>query len=234
MAATHLVEWSPLLGLGRLYALAGSLFRDEFEPHENPDWPEAWRESLAAWDRGADLADASGALVKAFDEAVRQVDEAHAERSRLLLLGGCPAYETTYLDAFSRPRELADVAGFYHAFGVRSTGEREDHLAVECEFLSLLCVKEAIARSSGLEDEATRCRNARAAFLVDHVGAWVRAYEADLASCARLAILPAAAAAVRALVHRDAADLGVSVHERSQHRSEGTDSVPACDLAPPA
>lgn len=233
MAMTQPAAWSPLLGLGRLYGLAGTLFRDEFEPYANADWPEAWRESLASWGGGAALEAESDSLLQAFREAVEQPDDAHAERSRLLLLADCPAYETTYLDAFARPRELADIAGFYHAFGVRSSGEREDHLAVECEFLAFLCVKEALALASELEDEAARCRDARAAFLADHVGAWVRYYETDLASRARLAILPAAAAVVRALVLVDAADLGVTVHERSRNRSEDPDSVPTCGPAPP-
>ena len=51
-------------------------------------------------------------------------------------------------------QELADVAAFLRAFGVKErpeSHERIDHVAMECEFLSLLSVKEAWA----LEHEDT-------------------------------------------------------------------------------
>jgi TorA maturation chaperone TorD len=71
--------------------------------------------------------------------------------------------------------ELADIAGFYRAFGVEITPgtERPDHIAVELEFMHLLAVKEVVA--AGREDggeHARICRDARATFFRDHLGRW--------------------------------------------------------------
>lgn len=60
----------------------------------------------------------------------------------------CP-FETEYgpSELFLQAHELADLAGFYLAFGVRPQpggSERVDHIACECEFADLLCRKEAV------------------------------------------------------------------------------------------
>ena len=156
-------DWTRPLALGRLYGLAGEIFRDEFSPLARA-WADSW-ETVQAF--GAEFVSRvlSGALLHAMEEARRNAPSAAAERSRLLLLGDCPAYETAYAHPFSRQRELADISGFYRAFGVQIEGERPDHLAVECEFASLLCTKEAIAGASGREEERVTTRRARASIL---------------------------------------------------------------------
>jgi TorA maturation chaperone TorD len=57
------------------------------------------------------------------------------------------AFETEYgADAlFQQPQNLADIAGYYRAFGLELLAEagRVDHIACECEFLSFLAQKEA-------------------------------------------------------------------------------------------
>ena len=224
--------WPTLIGLGRLYGLAGDVFRDTFAAHHELGWPAAWREGATLSGREASLARASAGLLRAFEDAQGRRAEAEAERSRLLLLGGCPAYETTYVDAFARPRELADVSGFYKAFGLRTEGERADHLSVECEFAALLCVKEAIAVASGDAEAAKGCRDARASFLRDHLGTWLALYEEDLGSQARLPFLGAAVAALRAIVAAEAGEMGVRVVERTRSQPEPVPGAPSCDPGP--
>jgi DMSO reductase family type II enzyme chaperone len=71
--------------------------------------------------------------------------------------------------------ELADIAGFYRAFGVEVTpgSERPDHIAAELEFMHLLTVKEFVADQEGESDENAKiCRDAQRAFLKDHLGRW--------------------------------------------------------------
>jgi hypothetical protein len=84
-------------------------------------------------------------------------------------LGGVPQLELT------RTFEMADVAGFYQAFGVevRPGGERADHITAELEFMNLLAVKQAIAlQEEGVCEHAEICRDASRAFLRDHLRRW--------------------------------------------------------------
>jgi len=219
-------DWTRPLALGRLYGLAGEIFRDEFSPLARA-WADSW-ETVQAF--GAEFVSRvlSGALLHAMEEARRNAPSAAAERSRLLLLGDCPAYETAYAHPFSRQRELADISGFYRAFGVQIEGERPDHLAVECEFASLLCTKEAIAGASGREEERVTTRRARAAFLSDHLGTWLPLYAEDLRARTRLPLLGAAVAVIHALVMSDAADLEVVLHDRERPAAEERSVPLAC------
>lgn len=91
----------------------------------------------------------------------------------------CPAYETEYCawnDTTHRSQELADIAGFYRAFGLgpsRSAPERFDHVSLEVEFVSMLLEKERWATENAEEEHLEVCRNARSAFLRDHASWWL-------------------------------------------------------------
>lgn len=70
-----------------------------------------------------------------------------AHRSALGLIGSL-TYETEcgLPDAYRQAQEMADIAGFYRAFGFTVGGpvrERPDHAAVELEFMHVLALKEA-------------------------------------------------------------------------------------------
>jgi TorA maturation chaperone TorD len=84
-------------------------------------------------------------------------------------LGGVPQLELT------RTFEMADVAGFYRAFGVAAVegGERVDHIVTELEFMNLLAVKESIAlQEEGAGEHSEICRHASRVFLRDHLARW--------------------------------------------------------------
>lgn len=89
-----------------------------------------------------------------------------------------PIYETEYAmdTVFAKTKELADLNGFYLAFGVElgkdSQGERPDHVSIELEFMATLLIKEAYARNEGWDDKANVCLEARKKFLKDHIGRW--------------------------------------------------------------
>lgn len=87
-----------------------------------------------------------------------------------------------------RNYELADIAGFYHAFGVEVIPgvERVDHIAVELEFLHLLAVKTALALENGEFEHAEICRDAATAFLNDHLGRWCDKFSVWLDANARM------------------------------------------------
>lgn len=90
----------------------------------------------------------------------------------------CPPYELEYrlAEIFQQSQTLADIAGFYLAFGFDTTGplpEREDHVATQWEFLAVLSMKEAIAQR---EKDLECCISAQRAFLADHAAAWMPAF----------------------------------------------------------
>ena len=70
--------------------------------------------------------------------------------------------------------QMADIAGFYRAFGFEVSGERPDHIVPELEFVALLLVKEAYARMAGQGEPAEVCSTARKTFLEEHLGVWLR------------------------------------------------------------
>lgn len=88
----------------------------------------------------------------------------------------CPPCETEYgrMHLFQQTDFLADLAGFYRAFGleVKERVERADHISTELEFLHVLTFKEARARERGRAEEAGICRDAQVSFLEDHLGRW--------------------------------------------------------------
>ncbi|MBI4437088.1 MAG: molecular chaperone TorD family protein [Candidatus Omnitrophica bacterium] len=92
-----------------------------------------------------------------------------------------PPYETQYGSnhVFWQSQQLADIAGFYRAFGLQlaeAAHERVDHLAVELEFMGFLALKEVYALQGHDEAHQTIVRDAQAKFLKDHLGRWVGAW----------------------------------------------------------
>jgi TorA maturation chaperone TorD len=107
---------------------------------------------------------------------------AHYEQTfGLVVCGDCPPYETEYVDSkftFQRSNALADIAGFYRAFGLEQSSEhpeRQDHLSLEFEFMAwLLGLKRAaLGGAENKVDECVQiCQNAEKRFLEEHVTWW--------------------------------------------------------------
>lgn len=138
--------------------------------------------------------------------AIATTDDDGLRRAHLAAFGHamskeCPPYGAEYGQAhiFEKTQTLADVAGFYRAFGLdlsEGVRDRPDHLATELEFMEFLCLKQALAVRRG--DHAERqelCRNSQRAFLGSHLGFWAfsfahrltrKSVNGPLADCARL------------------------------------------------
>jgi TorA maturation chaperone TorD len=86
----------------------------------------------------------------------------------------CPPYEGSYeSDPFRQARQLADVAGFYRAFGALASRDRPDHACCELEFLAYLVAGRLAAEDAGDAERAAVCRQAEDSFLCDHLGRWL-------------------------------------------------------------
>lgn len=99
---------------------------------------------------------------------------------------GSLSYETEYglPHEYRQSQELADIAGFYRAFGFQLGGdrrERPDHIAVELEFMHILGVKETYAYEQNVPAHAEICLNAQSKFLQDHLGRWIGLFAQSVA-----------------------------------------------------
>jgi len=98
------------------------------------------------------------------------------------------AAETEYGadNTFHQPQQLADISGYYLAFGLRpvlGSDARTDHVACECEFMDFVNRKEALFLATGSDDETLETtRNAARTFLRDHLGRFGRAFATRLMS----------------------------------------------------
>jgi DMSO reductase family type II enzyme chaperone len=106
------------------------------------------------------------------------LENLQSEYLRAIGISGPLTYETEYgLDgSFRLSHELADINGFYSAFGFNVGGavrERPDHLATELEFMHLLVLKELRAPEA---EQIEICVDAQRKFLEDHLGRWIEAF----------------------------------------------------------
>lgn len=149
-------------------------------------------------------------------DAPLSLDELRAEHGNvfgLVLPRECPPYETEYCssaEAFFRAQQLADIAGFYQAFGLQTTQacpERPDHLALELEFMAFLLRKERLAETA---EQANICADAQRSFLRDHLAWWVPSFAAGLRRKAESGFYATAAGVLAAFMPIERARLGVA------------------------
>ena len=85
-----------------------------------------------------------------------------------------PPYETEFGDKnlFQQPHQLADISGFFTAFGLElnvAEHERIDHVACELEFMCFLARKEAYAIQNKKSAMLKETLKAERSFLKDHL-----------------------------------------------------------------
>lgn len=152
----------------------------------------------------------------------------------------CSPYETEYeFDAFAKARQLADIAGFYRAFGLKvATGDAApaDFIATELDFLSHLALKEVYAGLHGWDDRLAVTREAQRSFLQDHIGNWAPLFCRTLVSLDDVdSFYGAAACLTDAMVNAEIERHGISPRPALTRRlAAGQDDTLTCPMAAPA
>jgi DMSO reductase family type II enzyme chaperone len=224
------------LGRGAIYGLLGAAFayplarRFQELAHgaataaAAPTTPESLRPRLARFAdaaRDADPATVAAEYVILFDRQVR-----------------CPSYEGAYgagRGLAGKGALLADVAGFYAAFGLRpavQAPDTEDHVAAELEFMSALAVKEAWALGEDHAEGLAVTRAAQAAFLRDHLGAWAGAFAREVQAATPLLFYVAAAEVLAAWVDVEVAALGVEPASAAGPDAPAEEESFTCPMGP--
>ncbi len=110
----------------------------------------------------------------------QRIEEIQAEYLRIFDVGReISPYETEYItEKVSRkPFELADISGFYKAFGFglrqdMRFKEAPDHIAVELEFMAIMVWKEEYAHESNQQEHLKIVQDARKKFFQEHLARW--------------------------------------------------------------
>lgn len=151
-----------------------------------------------------------------------------------LRAGGSSPYETEFSHAhvFQRAQQMADIAGFYRAFGLEASGEGErvDHIAAELEFMHFLTWKEAYAAEHD-PSQVEVCRDAERKFLADHLGRWTGIFAQIVAQTTRDEFYIELTRLLDEFVAADAAALGARperVMTVPPQRREDEDARNAC------
>jgi len=164
--------------------------------------PESYREGLAP-------------AMESLERARVFADELEGEYERLFRaeLLSTP-YETEYdpMASVRKGQELADILGFYRAFGLGPSKRRKelpDHIAVELEFMSLLLQKEAYARLNGWSEKVEVSIDAQRKFLRDHLAIWVFNFCDRVEQNSRLELYRSLGGLLRKFTELELKELGV-------------------------
>ncbi len=161
------------------------------------------------------------------------------EHRRAFGLTGSLCYETEIglPHEFHQSQELADIAGFYRAFGFSMGGpvrERPDHLAAELEFMHVLALKEVYAAQNEFVEAVGICADAQGKFLQDHLGKWIDLFAEALSRSAAEGPYVALARFAAEFVQADARRLGAKLEPRPLGDSQPT-PLPvemSCEVCP--
>ena len=97
----------------------------------------------------------------------------------------CPPYETEYGydNVFQKTAAMADIAGFYKAYGLepsQNNTERVDFLGSELEFMAFLSFQEAYALQQNEAQHLEICLDSQRMFMRDHLGRWIGLFSSIL------------------------------------------------------
>ncbi len=180
--------------------------------------------------------DVAGALEGVADAltgaTASSLERAYRERFTHVHPRDCPLYETdhTSREVWRQASDLADLGGFYRAFGLEESGERVDHVSVELEFLHVLAYKRAWALDNRQAEHAEVCGRAEGSFLRDHVLRWLPDVAERLQAIGAGTPYAALGALMDAVLRAESARTGVPIRVGTPVEPiEGPEEVALCE-----
>jgi TorA maturation chaperone TorD len=167
---------------------------------------------------GTDESGASDALARAIARSgFETLEREHARAFGPIIGKDCPPYETQFGTSmvFQQAQRLADVSGFYRAFGLKpaaAAAERLDHVSLELEFMAFLAARDiaSLGRREKKETEAALVRaKAASDFLREHLLPWVPLFAERLAARVETGVLRSAGTALTEFLIADARLRGI-------------------------
>jgi DMSO reductase family type II enzyme chaperone len=154
-------------------------------------------------------------------QSVESMEVLEYEYNRLFAhLGSakCPPYETEYGydNVFQKTEAMADIAGFYYAYGLEvadQNTERVDFIGTELEFMSFLALNEAYARETGNTEQLEICLDTQRKFLQDHLGRWTTTFAKILVNSTTNGFYGSAGRLMAQFIQEEAARLHVVLNE---------------------
>lgn len=106
-----------------------------------------------------------------FPALLSEKDKLISEYDRLFRAKEVWLYGTEHMakNEFQRTNYMADIMGFYKAFGVEPDKDRPDSLSGELEFMHYLIFKELRALERKSEENAFVCLDAQKKFFAEHL-----------------------------------------------------------------
>lgn len=217
---------------GAVYSLMAMAFRDPdsksrralADPAKWCHWPEALHRidpdaAKCLGDLRSCLHKSDIALENDHDRELGSLQDAFVELFGHTVRAKCPPYELEYGrgEIGQRASDLADIAGFYSAFGMAISGEAEDrpdHVSIECEFMNVLCAKEAHALETGEAELLHSVRKAQLDFVRDHLARWLPAFSHRVGEAAAHEFYGALAEFAAAFMAGECRRLGVDAGPR--------------------
>jgi TorA maturation chaperone TorD len=219
------------------------------EPH-GPDWSgllDAGNQQLARASLEHVLDESYSQIAASLDELFGQFQQSphdlHEECQRLFGLTPareCPPFETDYYEntePFFRSQQMADVAGFYRAFGLNPATEsprQPDHIALEMEFMAFLLMKARLLAHDQTASEALSvCHQAENDFFREHLAWWVPAFASGMQKRAGHGIYAALGRVLEAFIEAESKHFGanqarVSLPTLTSETTEDANECGAC------
>ncbi|MDP6143855.1 MAG: molecular chaperone TorD family protein [Candidatus Marinimicrobia bacterium] len=187
-----------------LYGFVSTLFSDpeseKFSMMKNPEFQKMVLNSCSQFDENNE-SELSGAFQKVIS-MVNELNRETIQNENVDIFGHTLSKQTApyalehlkSTDVFFRTQKLADLNGFYKAFGMEvECVERADHIATQTEFLSYLILKECLAIRRNLEEETEVCHKAFIDFNQEHFYDWVKMFSENIMEKVEGIFYPAAA-----------------------------------------